>query len=156
MPDGRIVVLRTAQRAPAPAAGESRQAVVVTRLLPSGAVDPSFGTDGSTELPVRLPSSPLPDQSQTGVAVTAAGTVTVTGVTVDGSGYLACGRRALSSGVIDVTYGDPGSPYRTVVDTVDVASTVTGVTTTLGPVRPDPHIHSPERQRRRRARRLPG
>ncbi len=83
----------------------------VLRLLPNGAVDTSFGTNGTALLPV-LASNALPIQGVSSLAVTSDGHIIVAGVRMDGTipfgVYDIVVARFDATGTLDTTFGTSG------------------------------------------------
>ena len=102
-PDGRIVV-------GASDLNEAGRPMVVARLTPSGAVDPSFGTNGVTEI-LFWDSLRASSGGVTGLAVTASGQIVGSGHLdyIGGDGHGSAGVfRLTPSGQLDPGYGTGG------------------------------------------------
>jgi uncharacterized delta-60 repeat protein len=106
-PDGRMVVAGATN----PRAGSTESDAVVVRYLPTGALDPSFGTrtfaDGDFT-------------AATGVAVDAEGRIVVVGLSHDDVLVL----RYLPDGTLDPTFGTAGRVATDVTGGLDVANAV--------------------------------
>jgi uncharacterized delta-60 repeat protein len=81
---------------------------IVGRVLPSGALDTTFGQGGISTLPAPSPTAGSGGSPITAIAIDSVGRIVAAGSILDGSQFYAAAWRLTSAGILDTTFANAG------------------------------------------------